>query len=71
MRKVKMILDRFLHPSKRIIGTVPTASFAALIFVFASHREESAAAYPIFCCQHILSLSCLPPCQHWQGGSLS
>lgn len=48
MRKAKTILDRFLHPSKRIIATVPTASFAALIFVFASHREESAAAYPIF-----------------------
>ncbi|OUP53158.1 hypothetical protein B5F17_06190 [Butyricicoccus pullicaecorum] len=48
MKKAKMILDRFLHPPKRIIGTVPTASFAALIFVFASHREESAAAYPIF-----------------------
>ena len=43
-----MILDRFLHPPKRIVRTVPTASFAALIFIFASHSEESAVAYPIF-----------------------
>lgn len=48
MKKAKMILDRFLYPPKRVIGTVSTASFAALIFVFASHREESAVAYPIF-----------------------
>lgn len=65
MKKAKMILDRFLYPPKRVIGTVSTASFAALIFVFASQREESAVAYLIFCCQPILSLSCLPPCQHW------
>lgn len=48
MKKAKMILDRFLYPPKRVIGTVSTASFAALIFVFASHREKSAVAYPIF-----------------------
>ena len=43
-----MILDRFFHPPKWAIYTVPTTSFVALIFVFASHREESAVAYPIF-----------------------
>lgn len=43
-----MILDRFFHPTKWAIYTVPTTSFVALIFVFASHREESAVAYPIF-----------------------
>ncbi len=48
MKKAKMILDRFLHPPKWVICTVPAASFAALIFIFASNREESAAAYPIF-----------------------
>ena len=48
MEKAKMILDRFFHPPKWAICTVPTASFAALIFVFASHWEESAVAYPIF-----------------------
>ena len=48
MKKAKMILDKFLYPPKRVIGTVSTASFAALIFVFASHREKSAVAYPIF-----------------------
>lgn len=48
MKKAKVILDRFLRPPKWVICTVPTASFAALIFVFASHQEESAVAYPIF-----------------------
>lgn len=48
MKKAKMILDRFLHPSKWVICTVPAASFAALIFVFVSNREESIVAYPIF-----------------------
>lgn len=48
MKKAKMILDRFLHPPKWVTYTIPAASFSALIFVFASHMEESAAAYPIF-----------------------
>ncbi len=48
MEKAKVILDRFLRPPKWVVCTVPTASFAALIFVFASHQEESAVAYPIF-----------------------
>ena len=47
-KRARELLDRFLHPPKRIVCTVPPASFAALIFIFASHREESAAAYPIF-----------------------
>lgn len=48
MKKVKMILGRFLHPPKWVIYTIPAASFTALIFIFASNREESAVAYPIF-----------------------
>lgn len=48
MKKAKMILDRFLHPPKWVTCTIPAASFSALIFVFASHMEESALAYPIF-----------------------
>lgn len=47
-KRARELLDRFLHLPKRIVCTVPPASFAALIFIFASHREESAAAYPIF-----------------------
>lgn len=48
MKKARMILDRFFHPSKWVICFVSAASFAALIFVFVSNREESAVAYPIF-----------------------
>ena len=40
MKRAKMILDRFFHPPAWILYTVPPASFAALIFVFASNREE-------------------------------
>ena len=48
MKRAKMILDRFFHPPAWILYTVLPASFAALIFVFASNREESAVAYPVF-----------------------
>lgn len=48
MKTAKRFWDRFLHPSKRVVCAVPTASFAALIFIFATNREESAAAYPVF-----------------------
>ncbi len=48
MKKARMILDRFFYPPKWVICFVSAASFAALIFVFASNREKSAAAYPIF-----------------------
>lgn len=48
MKRAKMILDRFFHPPAWVLCTVPPASFAALIFVFASNREESAVAYPVF-----------------------
>lgn len=48
MKKAKMILDRFLHPPKWVICTVPVASFSALIFIFASNREEIVVAYPFF-----------------------
>ena len=48
MGKAEMMLDRVLHPPKGVLCTVPAASFAALIFIFASNREESAAAYPVF-----------------------
>lgn len=48
MKKAKMIADRFLHPPKWLIYTVPAASFTALIFVFAANREESVVAYPVF-----------------------
>lgn len=47
MEKAKVILDRFLRPPMWVVCTVPTASFATLIFVFASHQEESTVAYPI------------------------
>lgn len=48
MKKAKRILDRLLHPPKLVIYTVPTASFTALIFVFALNKEETDIAYPIF-----------------------
>jgi hypothetical protein len=47
-KRARVLLGKLLHPPKRIICTVPAASFAALIFIFASHRKETAVAYPIF-----------------------
>lgn len=48
MKKAKMILFRLLHPAKWILWLLPPVSFAALIFIFATNREDSAVAYTVF-----------------------
>lgn len=48
MKKAKMILNKVLYPSKWILISVPPIVFAALIFIFAANKKESAAAYPIY-----------------------
>lgn len=48
MKRAKMILSKFFHPPIWVLCTVPPASFAAHIFIFASSREEHAVAYPVF-----------------------
>lgn len=48
MKKAKMILNKVLYPSKWILISVPPIVFAALIFIFAANKTESAAAYPIY-----------------------
>lgn len=48
MKRAKMILSKFFHPPIWGLCTVPPASFTALIFIFASSREEHAVAYPVF-----------------------
>lgn len=48
MKKAGMILKKALYPPKWILISVPPTVFAALIFIFATDRNESAAAYPIY-----------------------
>lgn len=43
-----MIFNRLLHPPKWVLYIVPTIGFAALIFIFAEEKTESALAYPIY-----------------------
>ena len=48
MKMTKMILRKALYPPKWILITVPPVVFFALIFIFATDRTESTAAYPIY-----------------------
>lgn len=48
MKKAKMILYRLIHPVNWVLCFLPPVSFAALIFIFAAKKEDSAVAYPIF-----------------------
>ena len=48
MRTAKMILRKVLNPPKWILISVPPIVFSALIFIFATDRTESMAAYPIY-----------------------
>lgn len=48
MQKVKMILNRLLHPPKCILLIISPAVFAALIFIFAAEKTESVFAYLVY-----------------------
>lgn len=48
MESAKMILQKLLHPTKWILLCVPSLSFAALIFIFATQNTRSAPAYLIY-----------------------
>ena len=48
MKTAKMIIYRLIHPANWILCFLPPFSFAALIFIFATKKEDSATAYPIF-----------------------
>lgn len=49
MKRARMILAKLLHPPKWVLFIVPPVGFAALIFIFAANREESALAYLAYC----------------------
>lgn len=49
MQKAKMMLVRLLYSPRWVVCLVPPAVFAALIFIFAAKRTESALAYPVYC----------------------
>ena len=44
-----MFFQKLLHPSKWVLIFVPSLSFAALIFLFATQTTRSASAYMIYC----------------------
>lgn len=48
MESAKMILQKLLHPTKWILLCVPSLSFVALIFIFATQNTRSAPAYLIY-----------------------
>ena len=48
MKKAKIMLSWMLHPPVWVLCTIPTVVFAALIFVFATGKTESALAYPVY-----------------------
>lgn len=48
MKKAKRTIRELFYPPKWVLCVVPAASFAALIFIFAFKRENTAAAYPVF-----------------------
>lgn len=48
MESAKMILQKLLHPTKWILLCVPSLSFAALIFIFATQNTRSAPAYLLY-----------------------
>lgn len=43
------MLNKLLHPPKWVLLIVPTVVFAALIFIFATDKTESALAYLVYC----------------------
>lgn len=48
MKRAGAIAKRLLHPPKAVLCAGPPAAFAALIFIFAADKTESAAAYPVY-----------------------
>ncbi len=55
MKKALVILNKFLRPPKWVLFSVPPIVFAALIYIFITRQNNSAAAYPIY----VLSAYCL------------
>lgn len=49
MDRARAYLRALLHPPKGIMRIVPPVGFAALIYVFAAGRTETAAAVPVYC----------------------
>lgn len=49
MKKAKMMLKKLQYPPKWVLFLVPTISYAALIFIFATEKTESTLAYPVYC----------------------
>ena len=49
MKKARIMLNKLLHPPKWVLLIVPTVVFAALIFIFATDKTESALAYLVYC----------------------
>lgn len=46
---MKGLLERILYPPRLVLLIVPTASFAALAYIFRAGLSESAAAYIVYC----------------------
>ena len=44
-----MILRKLLYPPKGILYLLPPVVFATLIFIFATEKQESELAYPVYC----------------------
>lgn len=44
-----MILRKLLYPPKGILYLLPPVVFAMLIFIFATEKQESELAYPVYC----------------------
>lgn len=43
-----MILEKLIYPPKRILFSIPPLSFAALVVIFVSGHDKSAAAYAVY-----------------------
>ena len=48
MERVRVILQKLLHPSGWVLMFLPPVSFAALIFIFAAQNTSGAPAYMIY-----------------------
>lgn len=49
MKRAKLILRKLLYPPKGILYLLPPVVFATLIFIFATEKQESELAYPVYC----------------------
>lgn len=48
MKHAKVILKKMVHPPKWVLFLIPVVSYAALIFIFAAGKTESALACPVY-----------------------